>query len=147
MTKVNKDGEIIADNKLFTELPDGRVILDATSIEVPSRLTLPQNRSAMLQQFVRDELSRRAAEEGHESFEEADDFSFDEDEPMTPYELAMLDSLVFQYGVEKGFFKPRDTSGAKRRASDREELPAGSEKGPGKDVPSPVVKPDATPSE
>lgn len=60
---------------------------DPTPVSVPlypPQLSLDQ-RIAM---FVRGEMSRRVAEEGHESYEEADDFDVDEEpDPLSAYEL------------------------------------------------------------
>lgn len=81
-------------------IPFGRVILDATPVEVPTRLKMPASRAEQIREFIRHELSLQAAAQGHETFEEADDFSIDETEPLTPYELMMLDGEI-QPLVEK----------------------------------------------
>ncbi|AZL82755.1 hypothetical protein [Apis mellifera associated microvirus 48] len=80
----------------FTMIKDTSMIyqtLDDTPVSMPTRLRLPQSRTEQIRQYVREEMSRAAAEQGHESFEEADDFSLDDEEdmPLSPYELAMLE--------------------------------------------------------
>lgn len=75
-------------------IPFGRVVLDATPVELPTRLSMPVSRADQIREFIRHEVSMQASVQGHESFEEADDFSLDEDQPLTPYELAMLDGEI-----------------------------------------------------
>lgn len=66
----------------------GYEIPDDTPVSVPTRLRLPQSRAAQIQAYIRQELSRQAAENGHESFEEANDLDVDEslDFGITEYE-------------------------------------------------------------
>lgn len=67
--------------------------IDTTPVELPTRLKLPQNRTDQIRAFIRHELSQKAAFEGMESFEEADDLEPDDEEnlPLTPYELMELE--------------------------------------------------------
>lgn len=69
--------------------------VDNRPVEVPTRLRLPQSRAAQMQQFIRQSLSRMSAEQGHESFEEADDIEPDDgdDMPLTRYELQEFDAI------------------------------------------------------
>lgn len=59
--------------------------------DVPTSVTVklrPSSSSADLRRMIREELSRAAAEQGIESFEEADDFDVGEDyDPQSPWEL------------------------------------------------------------
>lgn len=67
--------------------------VDNTPVAIPTRLRLPQNRTEQMRHFIRQEMSRNAAESGHETFEEADDIEPDDEEamPLTPYELRDLE--------------------------------------------------------
>lgn len=70
--------------------------VDNTPVEIPTRLRLPQSRTDQMRAFIRHELSMRADEEGHESFEEADDIEPDDEEalPYTRYELNELEPVA-----------------------------------------------------
>lgn len=66
--------------------------VDDTPVELPTRLRLPQSRTDQMRAFIRHELSLQAQDQGHESFEEADDFEIDEeDAPLSKYELMDLE--------------------------------------------------------
>lgn len=69
---------------------------DNTPVEIPTRLRLPQSRTDQIRQFIREEMSRASSEQGHETFEEADDLEPDDDEstPFTRYELMDLEPPV-----------------------------------------------------
>lgn len=65
----------------------GYEIPDNTPVAVPTRLRLPQNRTEQIRAYIRQELSRAQVERGHETFEEADDFSLPDGEQwVSPYE-------------------------------------------------------------
>lgn len=67
----------------------GFEVPDNTPVEVPTRLRLPQTRASQIQAFIRAELSRQALDQGHESFDEANDLDVDDgsgDFGMTAYE-------------------------------------------------------------
>lgn len=67
---------------------NGREILDQTPRAIPLRALRNRNRTEDLRALVRQEMSRLAQEQGHESFEEADDFEVGDDfDPDSPYEL------------------------------------------------------------
>lgn len=59
---------------------------DPTPVEMPTRLRLPQRQVDRVRELVRRELSQRAQEEGFESFDEADDFEIEGEDPISPYE-------------------------------------------------------------
>lgn len=66
----------------------GRELPDSTPIELPLHWQRPQTIQEQIRSFVRSELSRRAAAQGEETFEEADDFDVDDDfDPRSPWEL------------------------------------------------------------
>lgn len=65
----------------------GREIPDPTPVTIPSGFRRPPTLQEQVQRLVRGELSRRAAEQGFETFEDADDFDVEGDEdPHTPFE-------------------------------------------------------------
>lgn len=67
--------------------------VDNTPVEIPTRLRLPQSRTDQMRRFIREEMSRHVADQGHETFAEADDIEPDDEEnmPMSPYELMELE--------------------------------------------------------
>lgn len=71
----------------------GREIPDQTPVEMPIGYRRPLTMEERMQKYIREEMSRRAADDGMESFEEADDFDVeDEDEydPISGYEMSEL---------------------------------------------------------
>lgn len=58
----------------------GKEIPDPTPVEWPLGLSRPLSLQDEIKRFVRSELSRAAAADGFESFEEANDFEVDDDE-------------------------------------------------------------------
>lgn len=70
------------------EFLDGLEYTSEVPVEVPAGFRRPLTMEERLQKYIRTELSRRAAADGVESFEEADDFEVeDEEEFISPYEL------------------------------------------------------------
>jgi len=66
----------------------GREIPDTRPVAVPHGWERPLSLTDQIRRMVRGELSRQAAEDGDETFEEADDFDVDEDpEPFSAYEV------------------------------------------------------------
>lgn len=59
----------------------GREIPDPRPMEMPLGMSKPESMEDMIRRFVRQEASRAASAEGMETFEEADDFDIDDDEP------------------------------------------------------------------
>lgn len=94
-------------DELGFEVPDSR------PVEVPTRLKMPLSRAEQIRAFIRHELSRSADENGRESFEEADDFSIDEAEPYSPYELRELEGQPFPASPPEAA-KPEVSSPASR---------------------------------
>lgn len=68
----------------------GREIPDSVPMEAPIGWNRPPTIQEMVQRYIRIEMSKQAAAEGQETFEEADDFDWDEEEPLSPYELQMM---------------------------------------------------------
>lgn len=66
----------------------GREIPDPTPVSVPGGFVRPLSIQEEIRRAIRGELSRQAAEDGLETFEEADDFDVDEEgDPLSPYEI------------------------------------------------------------
>lgn len=79
----------------------GHEVLDATPVAMPVGWSRPPSLQDQVRRFVRQELSRQAAEAGMETFEEADDFDVGDDfEPSSPWELTFDQEM--QPGPEKG---------------------------------------------
>lgn len=57
---------------------------DPTPVEVPLNFRPPPTIQEQIKRFVRTELSRQAAEKGHETFDEANDFGQDEEDDVLP---------------------------------------------------------------
>lgn len=65
----------------------GREIVSDKPVEVPLKLKSRDTQTDFIRDMIRRELSRRAADDGMESFEEADDFEVGDDfDPTSPYE-------------------------------------------------------------
>lgn len=93
------------------EIPDPKPMVHPLGIQVQETL------AEKIKRMVRFELSRAASEQGHESFEDADDFDVgDDDELRSPYEL-------FDRNFED------DVGGQSEAAKSQTELRAGSEAG------------------
>lgn len=73
---------------------EGREHPDPRRVEIPTRLKLPQRQVDRVRAIIRQEMSRRAVDEGKESFEEADDFEIDDLEPFSPYEEVFEPNLT-----------------------------------------------------
>lgn len=70
----------------------GQQIPDPTPIEVPLNFKRPLSIQEEIKRFVRSEFSQRAADQGHETFEEADDFVVEDElgEFVSPYEFTEM---------------------------------------------------------
>lgn len=66
----------------------GREIPDQTPVALPIGWKAPPTLHEQIQRYIRNEVSRQAAELGEETFEEADDFYVEDDPEMrSPYEI------------------------------------------------------------
>lgn len=66
----------------------GREIPNQTPVSVPLGWQRPLSIQELIKRHIREEMSRQAADDGQETFEEADDFEVDEDpDPLSKYEL------------------------------------------------------------
>lgn len=94
----------------------GYEIPDNTPVELPSRLRMPMSRTAQIRNMIRFEMSRSAAEQGAETFEEADDFNLPDGEQwVSPYEETFEPPVLeSQAGEPEGGAQPPG-AGAERR--------------------------------
>lgn len=66
----------------------GNEIANQTPVAIPAGYHAAPSINEIIRQYVRQEMSKQAAESGFESFEEADDFEVDEDpDPLSAYEI------------------------------------------------------------
>lgn len=105
----------------------GEELMDPTPIAVPFKF---QQRSQFdwMRQFIRQEVSRHAAEQGYESFEEANDFNVGDDfDPTTPYE-EQFDPETGESNFTKPFVQEQPTKppkkGGEPKAKEGENPPA-----------------------
>lgn len=67
----------------------GRELPDPTPVAMPVGFQIEPSISELIKRYVRDEVSRAAAQDGEETFEEADDFDVGDDfDPNSPWELS-----------------------------------------------------------
>ena len=65
----------------------GHEILDPTPVSMPLGFKKPETLAEQIRRMVKNEMSQAAANQGQESFEEADDFDVGDDfDPKSPYE-------------------------------------------------------------
>lgn len=69
----------------------GHEILDPEPVAMPVGFRVPESLTDQIRRFVKAELSLAASAQGHESFEEADDFDIEDDfhgnDPQSEWEL------------------------------------------------------------
>lgn len=61
--------------------------LDPTPVAIPVKFHRPPTLQEQIARYTRNHLNKIAAQEGKESFEEANDFDVGEDSPMSPHEI------------------------------------------------------------
>lgn len=68
---------------------NGHELLDNTPVELPLGFEHPESLEDRIRRLVRTSVSSHAAEQGAETFEEADDFDIpdDDSDPITPFEM------------------------------------------------------------
>lgn len=65
----------------------GHEIPDPKPVAIPAGFKRPETLAEQVQRLVRTSISRQAAEQGFETFEESEDFDVDDEfDPSTPYE-------------------------------------------------------------
>lgn len=67
---------------------NGHEIPDPQPVEIPARFKRPETLAEQIRRVTQGALSLQAAEQGFETFEEAEDFDIDDDsfDPSSPYE-------------------------------------------------------------
>lgn len=67
---------------------DGHEVLDSTPVAIPVGFRVPETLNQTVQRLVQTSVSQWAQSQGHESFEESEDFDIPDDSPdrHTPYE-------------------------------------------------------------
>lgn len=112
---------------------DGYEYPDPTPVEMPTRLRLPQRQVDRVREIVRREMSRAAEAEGFESFEDADDFEIEGEEPVSPYEE------VFEPEAAREFVASKELEGESGRRGVEKATPSLA-KQPGKEENAPDAK-------
>lgn len=109
---------------------------DPTPVEVPLNFRPPPTIQEQIKRFVRTELSRQAAEKGHETFDEANDFGQDDEDdglPRSAHEFTELEeerlNEALKFGEQERVKHERsakeNAAGAKeKRATDSGVKPA-----------------------
>lgn len=65
----------------------GHEVPDPRPMEIPAGFKRPETLQEQVARLVQGSISRKAAEDGHETFDESEDFEVDDDfDPSTPYE-------------------------------------------------------------
>lgn len=79
----------------------GREVSDPTPVEIPVNFRRPETLQEQIRRLIRTEMSVQALNEGKETFDEADDFDIEPDEPRSQWELDD-DQLLYSGGGEEG---------------------------------------------
>lgn len=81
---------------------NGHEVLDDTPIALPLRLSRPPSRLEELRSLL-NVVNREAQQNGHETFEEADDFNVGDDyDPRSPWELTADQELYVESSLAAG---------------------------------------------
>lgn len=126
-------GEIFLDEAL-TRKPlctfdeDGREVLDVSQVAVPLRFKAQENISQQVARLVETHLSVMAADQGYETFEDADDFDVGDDyDPQSPYELDEEPNYVHRTEIQppgqNGDVEPADRGPEERVQPSRKKNP------------------------
>ena len=110
----------------------GHEALDPNPVEIPAGLRKPESLEERIRRIIRSSVSDEAAQQGLETFEEANDFEIDDDpvDPETPYETdfdPVLGREVSPADVardEAGFRKAYMESASSMQADDGPEGPS-----------------------
>ena len=79
----------------------GREVSDPTPVEIPVNFRRPETLQEQIRRLIRTEMSAQALNEGKETFDEADDFDIEPDEPRSKWELDD-DQLYYSGRGEEG---------------------------------------------
>lgn len=72
----------------------GEELPDDTPVETPLKFRRPPTLQEQIKAMVRGEMSRAAAEEGKETFEEADDFDVEDEDDLPPSNYEFTDMSI-----------------------------------------------------
>lgn len=88
---------------------DGQEVLDSTPIALPVGFKRPETLAEQVARLVRSEsFNSQMRSQGRESFDEANDFDFDDEDPLTPYEADP--ELATVQAANRGFIEERPIS-------------------------------------
>lgn len=126
----------------------GHETLDTTPVAIPIKLQRADNIASEVARLVRGTLSQLAEAQGHETFEESDDFDVGEDfDPKSPYEIDDED-LYYDYRMDPRYrpAEPGDSESRTRAGTPDAERPAISDQqeAPGR-APDPQPAPAPSP--
>lgn len=98
----------------------GREVPDPTPVELPIGFRRPETLQEMMARMIQGELARREFEQGYETFEEANDFEVDDDDPadrVTVYQ-EMVDEVPARVSSSAGplIAKPSEATAEARSA-------------------------------
>lgn len=94
----------------------GEEIPDSVPVEIPLRFRTPLPLNEEIKRLIREEMSQAAADQGEETFQEADDFEVEEGDPL-PFSAHELSEM------QEEAVLPRDGSDLER-SEDPEPTPA-----------------------
>lgn len=97
----------------------GWEVPDSTPVAWPAGVRRPETLTDQIRRLVRMEVSRAAAEQGLETFEESDDFDVeDEDEFRSPYELTEMpvETIFGKDASDLERRKPEDEDGKAKQS-------------------------------
>lgn len=107
----------------------GREICDPRPIEWPAGMKRPETMQETMRRLIATELSQAAEAAGAESFEDADDFEVEDEDPemVTQHELAAME-LELPFGAVDADQEALDASGGGSRQGGSPPAPTGSQK-------------------
>lgn len=123
---------------------NGFEIPDPTPMAVPLHFKRPPSLQEQIQQMVRGELSRRAASQGHETFDEAEDFDVGDDfDPKSPWEINFDQSAALD-AARDAYHKAMEEQRLKGRSDGKiKDDPVHDDKTNGKEAPAKFAAADA----
>lgn len=127
----------------------GREILDDKPAALPVGFQRPPSLQDQIRSLVRNELSRRASDQGFETFEESDDFEVGDDfDPKSPWELR-ADQEHYVHPPEAPSPKDadegsggEDLGGSAKAPSEKQAKPSSKRTASGKVKPAPLADDD-----
>lgn len=96
----------------------GREIPDPVPIAVPAGLKRPESLTEQIRRLIRVDMSQQAQDNGEESFEEANDFDIDDEDPeatFSKYEISDMAPEVLNHDADAA---PRDRTTRRTETQD-----------------------------